>query len=326
MRTALVLLHGRSQEMPAALRGDPARVQAHVGSRRRSWLAGLTKGLALANRPAVDDRDVFFPFYGNRIAELIEIRIAQGRPAPELELDSAEPLGLRNQMVLEAAAQLGFDAATELRYTDPDLAERITTVSAEEFDLSAVLKVPVVRAALQFIARKTGTAELLIEERLTDVAYYLTDKEIRGAVLDIAQESFAAAREQYDTIAVIAHSLGTVVAYDLLQTGDTPRPVTALITAGSPLGLPVVQHHLVGASRTGKPPVPAIDTAADPRWTNAYDVTDVVALIHPLRDCFQDGARAIRDVVTHNPTGPHSISDYLADPDVAAAVSAAVRS
>ena len=325
MSTALVLLHGRSQQLPPTLRADQARVRAHVEARKRSWLAGLTKGLALAHQPPVNERDVYFPFYGNRIAELVEDRIARGRPAPELELDTAAPTGMRDQMVLEAAGRLGFDPATELQFTDPELAERVAEVSAEELNWSAGLKLPVVRAALQFIARKTGTAEFVIEEYLTDVAYYLTDREIRGSVLGIAREAFATARKQHDAVVVVAHSLGTVVAYDLLQTADTPRPVSALVTAGSPLGLPAVQHSLIGGTRTAKPPVPALDTDSNPRWTNAYDVTDVVALIHPLRDHFQGGPRAIRDVVTHNPTGPHSIEDYLSDPDVALAVSAATR-
>jgi len=322
MSTALVLLHGRSQQLPRALRGDQDRVRAHVEAIRRGWLAGLTKGLALANRPPVAEQDVYLPFYGNRMAELVEQRIAQGRPAPDLELDTAGPAGMRDQLVLEAAAELGFDPAAELRYTDPALAEQVT---ADELNWSAGLRLPVVRAALRFIARKTGTADFVIEEYLSDVAYYLTDEGIRDSVLDIAQETFAAARKQHDRTVVIAHSLGTVVAYDLLATDDTPRPVTALITAGSPLGLPAVQRHLVGGTRGAKPRLPAIDADADPRWLNAYDVSDVVALIHPLRDHFQGGRQAIRDVVTHNPTAPHSIEDYLSDPDVAMAVSAAKR-
>jgi hypothetical protein len=321
MSTALVLLHGRSQHLPRALRGEQGRVDAHVEALKRSWLAGLTKGLALANRPPVAERDVYFPFYGNRIADLVDERTARGLQAPELELDTEGAIGTRDEMILQAAAELGFDPAVELQYTDPALAKDVT---AEEINWSAGLRLPVVRAALQFIARKTGTAEFVIEEHLSDVAYYLADAEIRRSVLGIAQATLTEARRQHDSIVVVSHSLGTVVAYDLLATADTARPVTFLLTAGSPLGLPAVQRHLVGGARGTVPGLPTIDTDVNPRWLNAYDVSDVVALIHPLRDCFRGGRESIRDVVTHNPTGPHSISDYLSDPDVAVAVATAL--
>ena len=52
-------------------------------------------------------------------------------------------------------------------------------------------------------------------------------------------------------------------------------------------------------------------------WLNAYDVLDVVALIHPLASRFTDGGQRIRDERVFNPTSPHSMTDYLSDPDVA---------
>jgi hypothetical protein len=329
MRTALVLLHGRSQQLPRPMRRNSERVDAHVANLRRSWLAGLSKGLVLANRPPVAERDVSFPFYGNRLADLVEDRVASGLAAPELELDPAGAPTARDRMILETATWLGFDPAEELRFTDPGLAEEAakaaTSDPAEELDVSSGLRFPVVRAALQFIARKTGTAEFVIEEYLSDVAYYLTDEQIRGDVLHIVQDAITAARQDHDGVVVVAHSLGTVVAYDALRTSDTLRPVWFLVTAGSPLGLPAVWHNLVGShAGAAGPALPDIDTQAIPRWLNAYDVRDVVALIHPLRDVFRDGRSVIRDVVTHNPTGPHSITDYLSDPDVASAVATAM--
>jgi hypothetical protein len=52
-------------------------------------------------------------------------------------------------------------------------------------------------------------------------------------------------------------------------------------------------------------------------WLNAFDVLDVVALVHPLASRFSSGPQRIRDERTFNPTAPHSVSDYLSDPDVA---------
>jgi hypothetical protein len=328
MSTALVFVHGRSQQMPRPLRGDRARVDAHVLGLKRRWLAGLAKGLVLAGRGPFPDGQVYFPYYGNLLADLIDARIAQGGAAPDLEIELVSSLATRDQMVLEAARHLGFDAAEELAYTEPQLAEQasrdLAHKAADELDWSATLRLPAVRAALQFLARKTGTAEVLIEDFLTDVAYYLATPEIRERVLDVVQETLATVRAHHEATVLVAHSLGTVVAYDLLGSTDTARPISLLVTAGSPLGLPVVQRNLLGAGTGATPQVPLIDAGREPSWVNAFDVRDVVALIHPLRDCFAGGRTAIRDIITHNPTSPHSVEDYLAERDVAAAVAAAV--
>ena len=47
------------------------------------------------------------------------------------------------------------------------------------------------------------------------------------------------------------------------------------------------------------------------------DVLDVVALVHPLASRFTGGGQRIRDERVFNPTSPHSMTDYLSDPDVA---------
>lgn len=327
MSVGLIFIHGRGQQLPRALRGDKARVEAHIAGHKRGWLAGLAKGLTLAGRPVVADSAVHFPFYGNVLADLIEDHEARGLPRPDLEREAAAPARTRDQMVLEAARDLGFDPARELDFTEPEIADRVRRSARsadEEIDLSGALRVPIVGAALRFLARKTGTAELVIETFLSDVAYYLEIEAIRERVLDVIQETMATATAEHDSVVVIGHSLGSVLAYDVLQSAGTPRPVSLLVTTGSPLGFPIVRRNLLGRQVNGRPQVPAIEAAGDPRWINAYDPRDVVALVHPLHDQFGGGATAIRDVVTNNPTGPHSIADYLSDQDVAAPIADAI--
>jgi hypothetical protein len=70
--------------------------------------------------------------------------------------------------------------------------------------------------------------------------------------------------------------------------------------------------------------------AAVPRrshgWLNAYDVLDFVALLHPLAGDFAATvAGQVADERTYNPTGPHSITDYPADPDVAGPIGRALE-
>ena len=326
MSTALVLIHGRSQQMPRELRGDGDRVAAHVAAKKRSWLAGLTKGLVLARQAPIAEAQMYYPFYGNTFAGLIEDHERSGGRPPELEV--ADPVVKTGQeLVLEAAAELGFRPERELAYLDPELAaEAAERDPARELGWSDALRVPVVRSALQFVSRKTGVPEWLIEEFMRDVAYYLEDQRMRDAVLEIVRGEVERAQAQHDDVVVIGHSLGSVVAYDFLQDQQPQFLVRLLVTAGSPLGYPIVQNNLPGSTRGAKPPVPPIEPGGDgPRWVNAYDVRDFVALVHPLSKYFADGQTKIRDEVTHNPSGAHSIEDYLADPDVAGPIGAAVN-
>lgn len=333
MSTAVLLIHGRSQQTSRPRRRDQSFVAAHVEAQRRAWLAGLAKGLVLARRDPILPSQVYYPFYGNRFANLIDDHIRRGGRTPDLELvfDPDDPVvKAHDELILEAAAELGFRADRELAYDDPDLAEEVREASGEgdveeELALGDALRVPIVRSALKFLSRKTGAAEWVIEEFLDDVAYYLEDDKIRDAVLDVVLTEVDRARSAHGDVAVVGHSLGSIVAYDLLQQMPADFPVRLLVTAGSPLGFPIVQRNLRGTRTGAQPAVPSITPrAGGAHWLNAYDVRDVVALVHPLRPRFADGSAKIRDEVTHNPSGAHDIADYLADPDVAGPIGDAV--
>ncbi len=330
MTTAMVFVHGRNQQMARPLRGDTARVGAHVAGLRREWLAGLAKGLVLAGAPPLVPSRAYLSFYGNAMADAIDRHEAAGGTRPDLELGPGTPITTRDLLVVEAAEQLGFDPVSQydgVRVPDPlDDAERSAdgaSADADELGWADALSVPVVTSALRFLANRTGTAGWVIEAALTDVAYYLALAAVRDRVLDIVQTTIADARREHDEVVLVSHSLGTVVAYDALQSADTARPVPLLVTLGSPLGLPVVRRHLIRKSGQAEPGVPDID-ANGPRWINAYDVRDVVALAHPLASAFTGGAGAILDVVTHNPSEPHAVDEYLADPDVAGPIADAM--
>ncbi|HWS37658.1 MAG TPA: hypothetical protein VN408_33635 [Actinoplanes sp.] len=322
MAPSLILIHGRSQAGDARIASDPARLAAHVAAKRRTWLGGLANGLIRAGQPPVDESTVLFPFYGNVFADTIARFQQHGGRTPDLELmDRTEPAvtEVRSRALLETAAALDFDAARELGYLDPEAAE-------QELGFGDLLRSPVLRAALQFVARKTGVPEVVIENFLDDVACYLRLPEMRRTVLDVVRNELTSRFPDGRELVVIGHSLGSVVAYDLLTELPGHYPVRQLVTAGSPLGLPVVQRNLLGAGPDGKPPIPAPVPDRDGAWLNAYDVLDVVALEHPLAGRFHGGRPGrLRDERTHNPSGPHSIADYLSDPDVAGPIGRALR-
>jgi hypothetical protein len=329
--TALVLVHGRSQQMPSSARGGPAEEAAFVAKKRQSWLAGLAKGLTLAGLPEVDPAAVWFPYYGNRFADAVAARERRGLPRPDLETEVEGGADARppstDALILDSARLLGFTPEREALPTDEgtDELDDAWRSYAEEAvgvgDLGGLLRSRLLRAALQYLARKTGASQLVIERFLTDVAYYLDVPEIRTLVLDIVVADVRRAAAGHDQVVLLTHSLGTVVGYDAFDVLRGSVDVPLFITAGCPLGLPVVVRHLLpGWNGHGRRPGPAVDGAAVP-WLNAYDVRDFVALASPLAGFY---AAPLREERTFNASDPHSIQDYLADPDVARPIGAAL--
>jgi pimeloyl-ACP methyl ester carboxylesterase len=111
-----------------------------------------------------------------------------------------------------------------------------------------------------------------------------------------------------ETRVVVAHSLGSVVAYEALcalsQRGG--HGVRALVTMGSPLGIGMIFDRL--------DPAPGL-TGCWPGgeqlvWTNMVDHGDVVALEKDLRPRF--GERMAGHVV-FNGSHAHAATNYLTD-------------
>lgn len=333
MAPALVFIHGRSQASDDGTARDPERLAAYVEAKRRSWLGGLSNGLITAGQPAVDESTVLYPFYGNVFADAIKKYEQGGGRTPDLEIvASATPADaaltdVKSKALLEIATSLGFDPARELSYSDPKAAELVVAerTSQDELSFGDVLRVPILRAALQLIGRKTGVPDVVIEKFLDDVAYYLELPQMRDTVLNVMKNELTTKFPSGTELVVVGHSLGTIVAYDLLTWLPDEYPVRQFVTAGSPLGLPVVQRHLLGASGGPKPKVPARVPVRAGGWLNAYDVLDVVALLHPLAGQFAEARTGqVTDERTHNPGNAHSITDYLSDPDVAGPIGRAL--
>jgi hypothetical protein len=106
----------------------------------------------------------------------------------------------------------------------------------------------------------------------------------------------------------VAHSLGTIILYDVLsEPAFAGLEVNLLVTVGCPLGIGNVQNRL--RDRAGRPnPVPASLTA----WSNFADRWDPVALDATLRDEFDPPKDFAKDERVNNPAGNnHDLTGYL---------------
>ncbi|MFG1968220.1 trypsin-like peptidase domain-containing protein [Nonomuraea fuscirosea] len=274
----LVFLHGRGHE-----ECDPEEV-------RRNWAAGLNCGLTRAGLPTIVPADACFPFYGRRLVDAMRPlealhrspRVAVGDPVEAAAPAAGSTRRLYEQLIVEAAAKAGLPPAR--------------AASLEGIG-------DAVHHALSWLADTTDLDRLTIAAVFGDVAAYLDDRRVREAVLDcVLQEMPRSGR-----LVLVSHSLGTVVAMDLLTRLDPAVEVDLLVTAGSPLGLDSVFERLI----SGGPYRP--DRVA--RWFNAWCPIDPVAIGCPLGDRWQDRPDEAPVV---NATGrAHDIDEYLAHAEVA---------
>ncbi|HKQ40275.1 MAG TPA: endopeptidase, partial [Verrucomicrobiae bacterium] len=157
---------------------------------------------------------------------------------------------------------------------------------------------------LRALDRVPGVNSRFIELFTRDVYAYLTRTKIRERI-----DAIVAAGIGRQPCAVLAHSLGTIVAYNVLRsrTGDANCP--RLVTVGSPLGIKAIK---------GKLDQPLTHPPCVQHWFNALDSRDVVAL-YPLDPANFDVHPPIENKtdIQNGTENRHGITGYLADAVVA---------
>ncbi|GHH22376.1 hypothetical protein GCM10017674_78050 [Streptomyces gardneri] len=256
----------------------------------REWRPALTDGLRRAEaKSAAADLDVVMAFYGDVFRPEGEL-LAVGDPLYAAD-DVKE--GFESELLLEwwRAA-----AATDPMVVPPGA----DTLAATPRSVQAALR------ALSGSRFFSGVALRAMVFDLKQVHRYLTDPKVRIEARGRVTEAIGD-----DTRVVVAHSLGSVVAYEALCARPGHR-VTALVTIGSPLGIPeLILKRLepapleLGGKRRGV--WPGGEALV---WTNIVDDGDVVALVKDLRPAFGDSVRSVR---VHNGSHAHDATAYLTD-------------
>ncbi len=197
----------------------------------------------------------------------------------------------------ELALSLSLSVAARSAATPPAALD-----SAEV--LSGLLPVP--QPVRTFLLRQ------LLRRLIPDAdAYFFTDR--KEPIRERLRQAIDAAD---GPIVIVSHSLGTVVAYDVLSEARfADRDVRALFTLGSPLGYTEIQDVVVTPLHV---PTPV------QQWVNVADPFDIVTLDTGLADDF-DGAARIVDVRVDNPSpNSHAACGYLSARAVRSRVAALV--
>ncbi len=128
-------------------------------------------------------------------------------------------------------------------------------------------------------------------------------------------------------ILLIAHSMGTIITYDVLTMLSPEIKINSLITIGSPLGLPpIIKKSLADQKIDFKVDnKPAVPENIQKAWYNCSDLDDRVALIYAINNDYRKNSSGVAptDIIVENDykyngeKNPHKSFGYLRTPEVA---------
>jgi hypothetical protein len=280
--TRLVLLHGRDNQGL-----DPEELD-------RTWLRALDAGLVAAGSGLeLRDDDTSFVFYGDTLAGLVG-----GTDAPPVTIHAA------GSEALEGLPDVGLafvvDVVEEvLRAAGAQVPQR-----PEGAGLGGGAWLSTLLSALD--RHVPGLSGAVVALLARDVWTYLHDPATRAVV----DAGVVAAMPTAEPAVVVAHSLGSVVAYAVLR--ERPEAarwdVPLLLTLGSPLAIRAIRDVLAARASLRVP-------APVRRWVAARDRRDALALhgLGPTAFPLDPPVPATEDLEVANAAPGHHAAGVLLD-------------
>jgi len=166
----------------------------------------------------------------------------------------------------------------------------------------------------------------VLAAKLDDLSRYYDIETTRNQMRRRLSDVLLRPENQDKRLMLIAHSMGSIIAYDVLRAIGKEAPsirVDHLVTIGSPLGLPHVKNKIYEENHLVRTP------SVVKNWTNFADRRDPVALDAHLSDDYEEndgGARVRDDLVINGYTGKsdepnhHKSYGYLRTPEMSSAI------
>lgn len=144
-------------------------------------------------------------------------------------------------------------------------------------------------------------------------------KEIQNRLVEMLR------KHHNDEVMLVAHSMGTIIAFDVLSFIASETHIKTFVTMGSPLGVPFVISRIARQSKKKNKGHIKLQTpeAVYKNWYNFSDIEDKIAIDYKLSDDFAAnslGVKVTDKLVTNNYAmngifNPHKSYGYLRTPE-----------
>lgn len=277
----LLFIHGRDQQ---------GRTRESL---EQLWLDSLYVVWGEAGLPRPEGLSVTMAFYADELDTLTRSLSTSLAQTVRLRGNEQSQDDLRRRLLQDIATASGVTAAQIQGFLDEDSTEKGLGSS------------PWVQALLRAVDQHTALGEAALDQFTRDVYLYLTFPAVSERITSIVMDAIG-----HEPCVVVAHSLGSIVAYRALQELGRKAQVVGLVTVGSPLGLNTVREMLT-------PPALSMPAGVQ-QWFNAYDPGDAVAL-YPLDATRWNITPGIENYngVSNHMDNRHGIAGYLDDVTVA---------
>jgi hypothetical protein len=259
----------------------------------RTWMAALRSSWQLAGLDEPRNLTVETAFYGDKLAQMAE------GPSGAVTAGADQVLG-------SIPASLIQEYATGIGVSDADVEAALLASGVEINAVRAGFPHErwVIAVATAIERRSPFQGRFLVRCFLRQAGVYLERKGVQSTVKNLVKSQIL----KGSPTVVLAHSLGTVVSYELLTEAQTGE-ISLFCTLGSPLGVQMVSNYVGTRPTFPNPPLA--------RWINALDVRDFVTLGRQLTPPVM-GFSGIENMIVQNAgDDKHDACAYLAHVELA---------
>ena len=283
----IIFIHGMNQQ-----NYDEETLKQH-------WLNVFKTGLSHAEQNIeLESLDIKLPFYGDLLTKhQLNNSLDLNTLLPKSLLHLHLPFHLwHNTSIVEEHSP----CITPLPCFNPEQSESLTQRLSV---ITALTKDHAFKELIMFLNHYPKLHETLMHKFLIETYLYLSNSDFMH---EVHRRIMSHLHPSKDHI-IVAHSLGTVIAYNLLHQFNHFR-VHRFITLGSPLAFKVIQEKLT--LPISRPPQLHGD------WFNFYSPDDFLTAF-PLSEApFNFEPPIINQAITTLVDKPHQITGYLAHPAV----------
>ena len=324
MAQRIIIIHGRSTK--------PAKAR-HAAFLRKSLIQGLerydTDKAAKIKDGTVEIDYVYYGDINNRI-------LSQTSDKHHQSLTAIDPHSNNGPCLPDDGYSKAIEKLSEIQHFNR---RSYRKVIKENDDVRFVDDIARAVSTLAAISTATILNEYSIKLATADMGAYLMTRKVGSAIRERLQAPLRRSLKRGDDICLISHSMGCIVAYDVLwkfsrmseyddvRQGD--NRVNKWITLGCPLGEAGVKANLYDASErtfkesTDKHPYKIIGD-----WENIAAVDDFISHDSTMKDDYKlmtkfSHLNKIRDQKIYNcwamdgKANPHKFYGYLANPTTA---------
>lgn len=283
----IICIHGMNQQEYSA------------ASLKQHWLDILRQGINNAHlNDSLDALDIDMPFYGDllKVHQLSNV----------LELNSMLPqswLHLHSPINFNAAHQAHQPPTKPIPCLSSYQPQQQCSISKRLASYAYLLQDHVFKDLIMLINRFPHLHGQFIHKFLIETYMYLANPQFIEEVHQRVLSYFDPDQQHI----VVAHSLGSVIAYNLLRQ-QSQLKIHRLITLGSPLAFRVIQEKITH-------PI-ARPNAISGDWYNFYSLEDFLSSFPLSQPPFEFQPAIINQAIHTFNRHPHEIAGYLQHPAV----------